>query len=337
MTLSTGEVEGYIAEVLDQARSFGIYLFWMDIFDGRDELCVALDPVLRRRGVVPFTLRSQLLSEPNSWAQDVIRLIDDHREAFEGFRDLIAAERPVGLLVLAKAKLSIAQSSSPALLPSWFPGYGGRQVTAFARDVISSAGCSLGAPALCIEDICQLLYELELAMCKRYEAALAGCKRQGLALWDSFLRERTKFDTRDEFVAAWKAGVTGVRDARSFRPSLTSNWSLVAALWASFVDTRPAALAAQGDRFADFLALDEVTQPFHREPLLAILFRSTNEKMVTSRARLGRTLILLTGVACQLTTAAAHADQYGQVRATSAASLSLDLRDALSRLISALR
>lgn len=337
MAVSVDEIKAYVSEVLEQSQGFGIYLFWLEISDGRDELCAALDPVLRPLGVVPLALRSPLLRDPNAWSQDAVQLIADNRESFEEFRDLIAAGRSTGVLVLAKTRLPVAQSSSPALLPGWFPSYGGRQVAAFARDVLASAGCSLKAQVLRIEDLCELLYELELVMCKRHEILLAANKHQGVALWDSFLRDRSKFDNRGEFLVAWKAGIASVRDARSFRPSLTAGWSLVAALWASFLDTRPSALTAQGDKFADFLGLNSTMSPFVRAPLLPILFRSANEKNVTERAKLGRGLIVLAGVACQLSTAAAHADQYGLVRAATATSLSIDLRDAFVRLVSALR
>lgn len=64
-------------------------------------------------------------------------------------------------------------------------------------------------------------------------------------------------------------------------------------------------------------------------PLIPILFRGPDDREKDADLLAGRSLLLTVGLACQLVTAAAHADQYGKVNAMVLDAISKELRTVL--------
>lgn len=321
-----------VAGLLDRQESFALFCFWYQCAEGRDALLSDLKLELDEVAAIPIVLRTTMFTDPNAWAVDAVRLVDENRADFEGLAEAISAGRPCALVIISRSGLSIAQSSSPASLPDWFPRYGGTEVTAFVRDLRQEASCSLNNDIAAVPDISELLFRLEVALSQRVARLLQANKHHGLAFWDSYLKSRSELPSRGEFAAALASSVRSVGNVRSFRPSMRSRASLVAAMWTMFVDEAPAKLLGRSKDLTDFLGLSDI-HPSANSFLFPVLFRGTNDGASDPVVRYCRDLVVVVGGACQLVTASAHADQYGLVNAELLHAHSCDVRRFLSHAI----
>jgi len=323
-----------ILDELSERRGFCLYVFWLQCRENRAELHERLSALLDGSGAVPLVLRRQLFHDPNGWAADAVSLLEENRAAVEAKANLINSGSPIALVVIARGDLAVAQSASPATAPAWLPRYGGREINTYARDLTASAACPMNSPESAIGELCTLIYELDVRFCSLASQLSQLNVHHGLALWSTVLKDRTEYETRADFLDQWRIGLTKVTDARSYRPSLRSKWSMVAAMWATFMDNAPAKLLGLSKHYCEFLGIDDLAwitnPPGPESALLPILFRGANDRPEDRVAIAGRGLIVSVGLACQLATAAAHADQYGKVNATALAAVSRELRAVLA-------
>src|SRR3546814_5887742 len=141
MDISIDSVLGFVRDELDKFDRFGVFLFWLRANAGRDEVCAEIARATNNDpDVIVVVLRKRLFTDPNSWAMDVADLLDDVKDLVWQGEGRILSDRPIAIVVVAQTSLLVAQASSPARLPDWFPKYGGNEVTAFARDVVANAG-----------------------------------------------------------------------------------------------------------------------------------------------------------------------------------------------------
>lgn len=321
-----------VARTLERQKSFALFCFWYQCAEGRDALQSDLQSELGEVAAIPVVLRAPLFTDPNAWAVDAVHLVNDMRAEFEAHAETIASGRPCAIVIISRSGLSVGQSSSPASLPDWFPRYGGAEVTAFVRDLRQETSCSLNDDVAAVPEISELLFRLEAALSQRVSALLQANKHHGLAFWDSCLKSRSGLASRSEFAGALASSVRLVGDVRSFRPSMRSKASLVAAMWTMFVDEAPAKLLGRSNDLAGFLGLSEV-HPSAGSFLFPVLFRGTNDSASNAVTRYCRDLVVVVGGACQLVTASAHADQYGLVNAELLHAHSCDVRRFLSHAI----
>lgn len=321
-----------VARVLNRQKSFALFCFWYQCSEGRDALLSDLQIELGEVAAIPVVLRATLFTDPNAWAVDAVRLVDEMRAGFERHAETIAAGRPCAMVIVSRSGLSIAQSSSPASLPEWFPRYGGAEVAVYVRDLRQESSCSLNDDIAAVPDISELLFRLEAVLSQRVAGLLQANKHHGLAFWDSYLKSRSELPSRSEFAAALASSVLSVGDVRSFRPSMRSKASLVAAMWTMFVDEAPAKLLGRSKDLTGFLGLSDV-HPSADGFLFPVLFRGTNDGASGPVVRYCRDLVVVVGGACQLVTASAHADQYGLVNAELLHAHSCDVRRFLSHAI----
>lgn len=318
-----------IERVLSEQASFALVCFWHRCDDDRLMRKLDLERALKGVPAIPIVLRAPLFNDPNAWASDVVRLLDEQRLAFEVHAEAIAAGRPCALVVIARGDLSVGQASSPATLPSWFPRYGGQEIMALARDLRQLTCCSLGDEVGGVEQLSELLFRLELALSSRVAALLAEDRHHGLSFWDSYLKARSGYAGRAAWCAALQESVQSVGSVQSFRPSMRAKSSLIAAMWSLFCDETPARMIGRAKDICGFLKPPRVplsTGSF----LLPILFRGVGDAAQDEVTKYCRDLIVVVGASCQLTTAAAHADQYGLVNAELLGAQSRDLRRFLS-------
>src|SRR3546814_710045 len=147
---------------------------------------------------------------------DVADLLDDVKDLVWQGEGHILSDRPIAIVVVAQTSLLVAQASSPARLPDWFPKYGGNEVTAFARDVVANAGASLKSSEARISDLSAQLYRLDYLASRRFAKLLAADSHHGLQLWDSLLKSRSGASNRQRFLERWSSELSLV-DRKSTR------------------------------------------------------------------------------------------------------------------------
>lgn len=316
---------------IESFKSFCIVIFWLQEEADREGVCRELSTRLAGRRIIPHVLRSTTFQDPNAWASDAVSLLDSLRDEVADL-DVADHESPLGLILISRSKLNVAQASSPAVAPEWMPGFGGREVTVFARDARLISTCSLEAEEASIALVKAMLFQLEIAFLRVVRSQFVIDRHHGQTLWDQVLRNRSRLDKRSQFLEYWANGLDSVTDASSYRPSLTFGWSLISAMWETFLTASPSQLLSRSKAFCDYLLIksDWLPTPPDPTPVLPILFRGPEDYMRDADEVATRGVILTVGLSCQLITAAAHADQYGRVSASVLGALSQDLRRTLA-------
>ncbi|WP_448122680.1 hypothetical protein [Stenotrophomonas riyadhensis] len=325
---------------LERCAAADVVVFWIEEFGNRDDICSELTNAFRGNFVASVVLRHlpragrQLFTDPNAWAADVMAVVDSERAQVEQVFSESQGRGPLGLVIIARNKLAVTQSSSPATAPDWCPIFGGRSAMVFLRDVVTISNCSLSAEEAAAGQIKDLLYQIDRGLLRVAKMHASNDRHHGIKLWDQALRKRSGASSRSDFLDLWERGLDGVTDSESYRPSLKSGWSMVAAMWECFMVSSPSQLLGNTGAFADYLGLDAqwVPGPPAAVSLLPIVFRSPEDLSKGGDAVAARSVIMMVGVACQFVTAAAHADQYGRVGADSLDALSREIRTFLTRL-----
>jgi hypothetical protein len=330
MNLST-VVSSILAE-MQHCAALQIVVFWLEEQGDRDHLCSELESLLAGARVVPHVLRRPLFSDPNGWAADTMALLEATKSKVLAASEGCEPNAPLGLVVIARSRLSIAQSSSPATAPDWLPARDGREIMVVVRDVHSIASCSLAAPEGATDAIKSSLYELELGLLNVVKFLALRNRHHGQRLWGEVLKERSRLERKSQFADFWANGLDTVSDAMSYRPSLTFGWSMVSAMWDTFLRSSPSELLSKSEAFVEFFEIHADWMPAQPLPsaLLPILFRGPDDRERGASLVAGRNLVLTVGLACQLVTAAAHADQYGKVNAIALEAISKDIRIVLT-------
>lgn len=316
---------------LHACAAFQVAVYWLEEKGDRDQLYAEVIARFSGSRVVAHVLRRPLFTDPNAWAADSMSVIDSLRSEVESVSEGRRSDAPLGLVIIARNKLQVAQSSSPAIAPAWLPNYEGRRIMVVARDVKALASCSLASDEGAIDAIKSSLFEMEVALLRLAEVRAAQ-RHHGQRLWGELLKDRSGLERKSQFLEHWRQGLAGVSDANSYRPSLRFGWSLVSAMWDTFLRRSPAQLLSSSEAFVEYfgITIEWTPQPPHSTPLIPVLFRSPDDLAKDQDVVAGRSIILLVGAACQLVTAAAHADQYGRVNAAALDAVSKELRFAIS-------
>jgi len=102
-------------------------VFWMTLSGNRDEFALELRRVRGEWPLVPWILRTAgLFRDSNSVMNDVISILDEARCEIGEVADHARQCGGVDLVVLGRSELRLAVTSSPILLPDWFPLTPGR-------------------------------------------------------------------------------------------------------------------------------------------------------------------------------------------------------------------
>lgn len=319
-----------VIESIESFKSFCVVIFWLQDDSDREGVYRELSARLTGRRVIPHVLRSATFQDPNAWASDAMSLLGSLRSEVAGLGDG-NHESPLGLILISRSKLNVAQSSSPAIAPDWMPAFGGREVTVFARDVQLISTCSLAAEEACISSVKLMLFQLETALLGAARSQLGVDRHLGQKLWDQVLRQRSGLEKRSQFLDHWAKGLDAVTDPSSYRPSLTFGWSMISAMWDTFLTASPSQLLPRSQAFCEYLSIQPDWLPTQPDPapVLPIMFRGPEDHLRNGGEVAARGVILTVGLSCQLITAAAHADQYGRVSAPVLSALSQDLRRTL--------
>lgn len=308
-------------------------VFWVWVRDDRDDFKRKLTQLRDRSPVVPWVMRRAVLQNPNSVMSDVGEILNDAREEIEAVRDAAAKEGGVDLVLLGRADLKLADTSSPILLPDWFPVAPGQTPPVRIKDLTWSARVPLSDPALALDDLRRMLHDVDHALTNRLQASRKIDHRLTNALWDHI---GGKGERIDDALRHMKAHLHKVSNPTAYRPSVAHGRStMVALLWAHANRTAPDAVLKTAKALADGLRIKDDDVARDDASLMAVLNRPSNR--MDARVEWAFCLIVTVRGACQLVTAAVHADEYPAFGAQLLQSTSLDLRSFLDDAAAKLR
>ena len=306
-------------------------VFWVRVRGDRDGFERDLTRLRGQSPVVPWVVRRAVLQNPNSVMNDVSEILNDAREEIEAVRDAAAKAGGVDLVLLGRADLKLADTSSPILLPDWFPAAPGQTPAVRIRDLNWSARVPLSDPTVALDDLRRILHDVDDALTNRLQASLETDRRIADALWNRIRRED---ESIDDALERMKTHLHKVSNPAAYRPSRALGRStMVSLLWAH--RTAPDAVRETARALADGLRIEDDDVDRDDASLMAVLNRPSSP--MDARVRWAFGLIVTVRGACQLVTAAAHADEYPPFGAQLLQSTSLDLRSFLDGAAAKLR
>ena len=308
-------------------------VFWVSVADGREEFAAELRESLDGHAVVPVVLRGQVFLDPDSVMGDVADILKGNREEIHRARSVAIRQGGVDLVLLSRRELRLANTSSPIVLPEWFPVDGGRMVTVTLYDLTWNATVPLNHESSQLGDLHRLLHELEGVLVARLEKALKRDKRLVQAFWDLTSVDGNSPGSMSDELGRIGAALEMTQNPESYRPSTRYAESIVGRIWAHTNRTTPDRLERTAKALATALEQDAGSEEMS---LAAVLSRPT-KPIGDMGVRWSLGLAVTVRAGCQLVTAAAHASEYPAVSATLLKSTSLDICEFLNAAVAKLR
>ena len=310
-------------------------VYWATLTGDRDDFRFEMQQVRGRQPVVPWILReSGLFRDPNAVMNDVMFILNDLREKIIETTEYVQQQGGIDLVVLARNELRLAVTSSPILLPDWFPLMPEQTVTARIDDLTWSVNVAMSDDVVALDELRRVLYELDWLMLVRIQETREKDHSRVQSLWESIRRE--KEDNLGEILDAVKKSLDEVRNPAGFRPSAQKNPTMVGRLWFGANSSTPDRLPRLSKALASALQVDDLDITDWGTSLAGVLNRPTN-LIEDSSTRWCFYLLVTLRSACQLATAAAHADDYPLFPDVLLRSVSRDLRQFLDGAIQILK
>ena len=286
--------------------------------------------------LVPVVLRMRGFEDPNAVANDLAAVLEVRGDDLRGAetRERIVGSGFVDFVLIARRGFPLAATSSPLLLPDWFPVSAGENVTARIEDLTWSVGVSLSAPEAHIGEVSRLLCELDRILLERVRAVGERDHRLVRGLVDRLQQDPKASIPLGDFVSAAQALLDGVKNPRDYRPSARSG-TVVGSLWSLTGRTHPDGLRRVASNLAQAIQVGAGEIERHDESIVAVLARPSNP-IRDAELRWAFDMIVTVRAACQLVTAAAHADEYSRYPVRLVGSLSRELRRSLDGFVDVL-
>lgn len=317
------------AHVREHAVDTGIQVTWLGVDGPRDEFKDELDGLVQDLPVLVLIVRMRGFDDPNALLADLVELLNDSRQEAEHRLAAFSGETTFHLVLLAKKQLNLAQASSPVTLPSWFPIMPSRSLHAVVRDQTWSLSTSINDPRTGVAELNEAIFRLEGSLLRRMRHMLLEDARSGDALFGQLDDPPAKNFQQclEMFVKQHK----GVSNPAVFRPSVRVGTSLASQIWRIVQTKGTEQIGRPAAGLAGALGISSSNLPMWSAGFPGLLFRSTYP--VDGPKAFGRDIILTTGLSCQLSTAAAHADQYPRYPVPLLASFSQSLLDCISNVV----
>ena len=312
-------------------------VFWVWVSTGRDDIARDLKRRRGRLALVPHVLRKGGFADPNSVMNDVSDVLDRARDDIQTLSEVAREWQGVDLVVVSRKELSLADTSSPLVLPEWFPVKPGQTATVRIEDLTWSATVALSDEASGLDDLRRILYEVDRALLARLRAVRRSDRRRTQSLWDLALGHMASGGIDEKFIddELERIALTleTIQNPTGYRPSASKNPTVVGRLWAHANKTAPDGLLRMAKALAKALDIGDIGTD---DSLVAVLNRPAN-RIDDAGARGALGLIVTLRSACQLATAAAHADDYPRFSAVLLRSTSENLRRFLDSAATKLR
>ena len=303
----------------------GLHVFWITLpGENRDEFATALRQVRGDWPLVPVILRtSGLFRDPNAVMNDVASILQDAKDEIMAMVDCVRQWKGVDLVLLSRSELRLALTSSPLRLPEWFPVMPGQTVAAYIDDLTWSVRVRLSDGVVALNDLRRIIYELDRALLARILETRRADHRPAQALWDRIRRQdESDIELVLQGIDAKLRSITNLDD---FRPSTSRSPTMTGRLWFEANRNSPDKLRKVAEALARALRADRLDPGRDDVSLIGVLNRPSApiEDMGTQWSF---HLIVTLRCACQLMTAAAHADEYPLFPDVLLRATSLDLR-----------
>ena len=306
-------------------------VFWVTLSGDRDEFASDLRQARGEWPLVPVILRTPgMFRDPNAVMNDVTSILHDAKDEIMDLADCARQCNGLGLVVLSRSELRLTVTSSPLRLPGWFPVMAGKDVASRIDDLTWSVHVPLSDRVVAENDLQRILYNCDQALMVRIQETLKTDHRQVQALWDRIKRQ----DENDLVLVLQGIDKTlgDIRNPTDFRPSASRNPTMVGRLWFEANRSSPDQLPRVAKALARALRADQLDIGNDVTTLMAVLNRPT-QPIGDRGIRWSFHLIVTLRNACQLVTAAAHADQYPIFPDMLLRATSLDLRRFLDEAI----
>ena len=279
--------------------------------------------------LLPVVLRVAGFEDPNAVMNDLAAVLETCRNDLQApdVREHSVSHGFVDFVLISRREFALAETSSPLHLPDWFPISAGHEVTARIEDLTWSAGVALSAPEAHIGEIKRLLCELDRKLLRRLRDVGAGDHRLVRGILDRFQQDPAESVSLEDFLSGAQAALDDVKNPRDYRPSSRSG-TVVGRLWSLTARTHPDGLGKVAGSLAQALQVGVQEIEGHEESIVAVLGRPTNPIRDAGK-RWAFDIIVTVRAACQLVTAAAHADAYSRYPVRLVGSLSRELQRSL--------
>ena len=320
---------GTIVEEIQRARqreSRPLSVFWVWVSTGRDDIARDLKRLRGALALVPHVLREGGFADPDTVMNDVSDVLGRVRGDIQTLSEVARGREGVDLVVVSRKELSLVDTSSPLVLPEWFPVKPGQTALVRIEDLTWSAAVALSDEASGLDDLRRILYEVDSALLARLRAVRRSDRRRTQSLWDLTLERAADGGVGEEFVneelERIAATLETIQNPTGYRPSASKNPTVVGRLWAHANKTAPDGLLRMAKALAKGLDVEDIGTD---DSLVAVLNRPAN-RIDDAGVRWSFSLIVTLRSACQLATAAAHADDYPRFSAVLLRSTSENLR-----------
>ena len=305
---------------------------WVSVRTDRDDFARELKRLRGDLALVPHVLRTGGFVDPNAVMNDVAAVLELVKGDVHALNEAARERRGIDLVVISRKALSLADTSSPIVLPDWFPVRPGQTATVRVDDLTWSAEVVLADEASELDDLRRILCEADRALLDRLQES-QQLGRPTQSLWDRMGLESTAGGAIDEELSRIGRTLKAVRNPTGYRPSASKNPTVVGRLWAHANRTAPDGLPRAAKALAAALGAEDVPE----DSSLAAVLNGPSNPIDDAGARWCLALIVTLRTACQLATAAAHADDYPRFSAVLLRATSRNLRQFLDRAAAHLR
>lgn len=326
-----GEIARRRQESLDVIRFFWVQVSIQYQDGDRDRFAEELRNSAGGHPLYPVVLRIGGFTDSNSVMADLDRVLDRAKDGLctPMMQKRIKERGLLDVVLISRRDFGLAVTSSPIVLPDWFPLEPSTETRAAIIDLTWSASVSLSAPELHVGDIRRLLLELDRALVNSIQAAKRADHRRV-----NSLLARLKVKSFENFVRDANVVLAAVRNPLDYRPS-TRNPTPVGQLWRATAETHADKLVSTANSLAQALSISKEKIGKYEEAIITVLSRPSRPISDPSD-RWAFDMIMSVGAACRFVTAAAHADDYSRYPVWLVGSLSRDLRLALDRIVGVL-
>lgn len=329
-----------VAANLRSRPSEPLRVLWVRVQGDRENFKKALTDLRGTSPIVPWIVRKRhFFRDAHAVMEDISDVLNDVKSEIEAVETSARQAGGVDLVLLAKTTLERVDTSSQISLPEWFPVEPGSQPTIPIKDLTWSARIPLNDSMLEIDDLQRILYELDCALTDRLHRSGVSSSTSTAQLWRLIRR-----DKREDFQSALtriQGQLTRVATPTGYRPNAEDNPTMVALFFTHANKKSPGDLLTTAKALAIALdingdAVDGNILGTHPSALAAVLNRPPR-KNASACDLWAYYLIVAVRNACQLSTAAAHADQYPLFGAELLQSISHDLRSFLDDAVAKLQ
>lgn len=336
-----------LAEVIGDRRTalagkYPLIVLWHQVATDRKGVAEGLRQATAGSPIVSLVAPKDFTDE-NAVMYDLCQLIDENRAAFAP--PLFPSDPfdpPVTLVLVSRSPLSFDPTGSSAMLPEWFPGCGGKEITAWIEDLRWTAMGPLDVEEARVSLLCERLYELDVAMVDRWTKGRQSDANRGdhlFTLMPELPNPNVASATTlpvDAFLLSAEDNLKQIRYPGAFRPSAKSDTpSLVGRLANLASRTCRNDLIDRSKVLADALGLPPGVPP-PDDSLVTVLARTANT-VPDLRVRFARNLMITLSAAYQFSNAKAHGDRAPDFPITLIQGFSGNLRNTLRELVRCLK